>query len=74
MHQVILNIIVTKYLDNKIFDHIDPWGETLESIAWAIIYFYHCNIMFTPVQALFGKYIIFNLVSVVSLRVIITAK
>ena len=33
VHQVILNMIVTKDIDNKVFDHIDPWGETLESIA-----------------------------------------
>ena len=32
VHQVILNIIVTKYLDKKLFDYIDPWGETLASI------------------------------------------
>ena len=26
VHQVILNILVTKDLYNKVFDHIDPWG------------------------------------------------
>ena len=33
VHQVILNMLVTKYLDEKVFDHIDPWGETLASVA-----------------------------------------
>ena len=29
VHQVILNMIVTKDPDNKVFDLIDTWGETL---------------------------------------------
>ena len=40
-HQVILNMLVTKDLDNKLFDYIDPWGETLEYIAWEIRDSYH---------------------------------
>ena len=36
VHQLILNMLVTKYLDNKFFDYIDPCGETLASIAWEI--------------------------------------
>ena len=33
VHQVISNTLVTKYLANKVFDYIDPCGETLASIA-----------------------------------------
>ena len=33
LHQVILNMLVTKYIDKKGFDYIDPWGETLACIA-----------------------------------------
>ena len=33
VHQVILNMLVTRDLDNKLFDYIDPWGETLVYIA-----------------------------------------
>ena len=33
IQQVTLNMIVTKYIDNKVFDHIDPWGENLAYIA-----------------------------------------
>ena len=33
VHQVILNMLVIKYLDNKVFDKIDPWVETLEYVA-----------------------------------------
>ena len=55
LHQVILNMLVTKYLDNKDFDYIDPWGETLSYIEWSIIVSYHRTIMATPGQAVFGK-------------------
>ena len=34
VHQVILNMLVTKYLDNNVFEYIYPWGETLVSIEW----------------------------------------
>ena len=34
VHQVILNMIVTKDLDNKVFDYIDTWGETPSYLAW----------------------------------------
>ena len=33
VQQVILNMLVIKDFYNKIFDYIDPWVETLESIA-----------------------------------------
>ena len=58
-------MLVTKYLDNKVFDYIDPWGETLASIAWAIRYSYHLTIIATPGQAVFGRDMLFNLASVV---------
>ena len=64
VHQVILNMLVTKDIDNKVFDHIDPWGETLAAIAWAIIASYHHTIMATPCQYVVGRDILFNLASV----------
>ena len=70
MHQVILNIVATKDIDNKVFDYIDPLGETLTYISWAIRASYHHTIMITPGQAVFGKDMIFNLASVVDWRVI----
>ena len=54
-----------KDLDNKFFDHIDKWCETLTSMVWAIWASYHRTIMDTPGQAIFGKDIIFNLASVI---------
>ena len=48
LNQVILDMFVTKDLDNKVFDYLDPWGETLVSIAWEIRDFYHYTIIATP--------------------------
>ena len=59
-------MLVTKDLDNKVFDYIDPWDETLASIAGAIRVSYHLTILATPGQAVFGRYIIFNLASVLN--------
>ena len=57
LHQVTLNMLVTKDLDNKVFDYIYSWGETLSYIAWEIRASYHRTIMATPGQAVFGIYI-----------------
>ena len=67
-------MLVTKYLDNKVFDYIDPWGENLAYIAWEIRASYRCTIMATPCQGVFGKYTIFNLASVVDWRVATAVK
>ena len=54
-------MLVIKDLYNKVFDHIDPWGETLADIAWEIRASYHCTIMETPGQDVFGRDMISNL-------------
>ena len=74
LYQVILNMLVTKDLDIKFFNYMDSWVETLASIAWDIIESYHHNIMATPVQAVFGRDMLFNLASVVDWRVATAAK
>ena len=61
MHQVIVNRLVTKDLDNNIFNYINPWGESLVSIAWAIRASYSRTIIPTPGQSVFGIEMIFNL-------------
>ena len=61
VHQVILNMLVTKDLDNKVFDYIDPWGETPSSIAWDIRASYHRTIKATPGQYVFGIDMLFKL-------------
>ena len=63
-------MLVTKYLDNKVFKHIYPWGEKLIYIAWSIQDFYHRTITATPCQAVFVRDILFNLASVIDWRVV----
>ena len=48
VRQVILYIIVTKDLANKVFDYVYPWGETLSYIEWVIRASYHLTVQATP--------------------------
>ena len=52
---------------------MNPWGETLESVAWAIRASYHCTILATSGQAVFGKDVVFTLASVVYWKVVTAA-
>ena len=61
MHQVILNMLATQDLYNKVFDYIYPWGETLSYIAWTIRASYHSTIQATPGQYVFDRDMIFNI-------------
>ena len=74
LHQVMLSMIVTNDIDNKVFDYIDLWGETPAYIAWAIRASHHRAIMATPGQAVFGRYMLFNIASVVDWRVLTAVK
>ena len=74
VHQVILNMLITKYLYNQVFYYMYTWGETLASIAWAIRAYYQCTILSTPGQAVFGRDMLFDLVSVIHWRVATSAK
>ena len=65
VHQVILSVLFTKDIDNRLFDHIDPWVETLASIAWAIRSSCHRNILYTSGQDVFCGYILLKIVSVI---------
>ena len=67
-------MIVTKYLDNTVFDYKYPYVETPAFVAWAIRDFYQCNIDATSGQSVFGRYMIFNFELFVDWRVIITKK
>ena len=70
VHQVILNMLVTRDLASKVFDYIDPWGETLAYIACTIRASYNHTIQAAPGQAFFFRGMIFNLASVVDWQVI----
>ena len=67
-------MLVTKDLDNRVFDYIDTWGETLTYIPWAIRASYHHTIMATIGQAVFGRYMLLNLASVIYWQVATAAK
>ena len=47
---------------------------TIASIAWVVRASYNCTIMATLDQAVFGRYMIFNLMSVVYWQVVTAAK
>ena len=63
-------MIVTKEIYSKVYDYINPWGEALDTVAWAIRYFYHHNLGFTPSQAVFGRDMLFNLTPIADCHVV----
>ena len=63
-HQVIYNMNFTKDIHNKLFNYIDPWGETLASVSWVIISSYYCTIGATPVQTVYVRNMLFILMSI----------
>ena len=67
-------MLVTKDLDNRVLDYIDPLGETLASIEWMRTASYQHTIQATPGQAVFCIDMIFNLMSVIDQQVITYGK
>ena len=67
-------MFLTKDLNNQIFKYIDPWGEILSLIAWAVQASHHTTLDKTPAQLVFGRGMIFNLSTVVDWRAIILCK
>ena len=61
IHQVIGHMLLTKDLENQTYDLIDPFGEILSSIAWAIRSSYHSTLHATPGEIVFGRDMIFNM-------------
>ena len=70
VHQVVQNMIRTKELDSYEFDYIDPWGEILSSVGWAIRASYHSTLQATPAQLVFGRDMLFNLKKVINWKAI----
>jgi len=70
VHQVVQNMIKTKELDKFIFDFIDPWGEILSSVAWAIRASYHSTLQATPTELVFGRDMLFNIRKVINWKAI----
>ena len=74
IHQVVQNMIKTKELDKLVFDYIDPWGEILSSVAWAIRASYHSTLQATPAQIVFGRDMLFNMNKVINWKLITNNK
>ena len=49
-------------------------GVTLASVAWAIRASYHCTLVSTPGQYVFGIYVLFNLTPISDWRVVTVMK
>ena len=65
IHQVIQSMLAVKDLESQTFDFVDPWGEILSSVAWAIRASYHSTLKATPGELVFGQDMIFNMNKVV---------
>ena len=63
-------MLVTKYFDNKVLNHIDTWSEPLSYISWTIRDSYHRTIMATPYQAVFGREMLVILAPVVDWQIV----
>ena len=55
------------------YDYIEPWEDTLASIAWSVITSYHRTLVSMPSQDLLGRYMVFNLTPIVD-RSVVTAR
>ena len=67
-------MIVTNYIDRKVYYYIDPWGSTLASVFQLIRASYNRTLGFTPDQAVFGREMLFNLISIVYWRIVTSGK
>ena len=54
-------MLKTKDVANKIFDALDPWMESLSSIAYAVRCSYHSTLGATPGQLVFGPDMLLNI-------------
>ena len=63
-------MIRTKELDKLVFDYVDPWGEVLSSVAWAIRASYHSTLQATPAQLVFGRDMLFNMKKIINWQLI----
>ena len=66
IHQVLMNMFNTQGLNDRVFDFIDPWGEILSSIAWAVRASHHSTLDATPAQLVFGRDMLFNMQSLIN--------
>jgi hypothetical protein len=55
IHQVVGNMLKTMDLKNHVFNPLDPWGQILASVAFAIRCSHHSTLKGTPGQLVFGR-------------------
>ena len=67
-------MFLTKNLKNQIFDYIDPFGEILASVAWAVRASYNSATDATPAQLVFGRDMMFNLAAIVNWKALAAKK
>ena len=61
IHGVINDMLRCNDLDNHDFDPVDPWGELLANIAWALRSLTHSTLNATPGQVVFNRDMLFDL-------------
>lgn len=61
IHGVMNDMLRTNDLDNMNFDPVDPWGDILANVAWAIRSLYHSTLHATPGQLVFNRDMLFDL-------------
>jgi len=66
IHKVLKNMLLTKNLKEQELDYIDPFGEILASIAWAVRASYNSATNATPAQLVFGRDMLFNLKTLIN--------
>ena len=66
IHQVLRHMFLTKNLKERTLDYVDPFGDILASVAWAIRASYNSATDSTPAQNVFGRDMLFNIASMVN--------
>ena len=74
IHQVLKSMFTTKNLPSQRFDLIDPFGEILSSIAWAVRASYNSTTQATPAQLVFGRDMLFNMKALVNWKALSVRK
>ena len=61
VHGVLGNAVRAFNMDELELDPVDPWGEIMANIAWAVRSTYHTVIQASPGQTIFGRDMLFDL-------------
>ena len=59
-------MFLTKNLKEQVLDYLDPFGEILASIAWAVRASYNSATDATPAQLVFGRDMLFNIKALIN--------